>query len=72
MACVRTILGSSVASSGSNVNRVTWLPKKLLQLKAFLMGDVWRGSACQIQGGRSWPEMECAFSDADVDAFPHS
>lgn len=46
------------------------LPKMLLQSEAFWMDEVWRGGACQIQGGCSCPKMELA--SLDTDTFPHS
>ena len=54
---LKTILGSLVTSSGSNVNSMVWLPTKLLQSEASLK-DEWRGglpAKCQEDvPGQRW------------------
>lgn len=57
---LKTILGSLVTSSGSNVNSMLWLPKKSLQSEASLK-DEWRGgepAKCQEDvPGQRWNRL---------------
>lgn len=52
-----------MASGGSDVKSVTWLPTEGPQSEAFLMGDG-EVDACPLGGGCSWPQMEEASLEA--------